>query len=75
MNDTIVTSKDIADYRARRGWSQKRLADELRISQVAVHRYETGWRIPGPTQQLLRIWIDRYQPNDPEVTPHEPHEA
>lgn len=75
MTSSIVTAEQISAYRELLGWSQKRLGDELGISQVAVHRYENGSPIPGPTQQLLKIWIDRVQPNDPAVTPLEPQEA
>lgn len=33
--------------RSRKGWSQQRLADELRISKSSVNMYERGEREPG----------------------------
>lgn len=74
MTDSIITADQIAAYRKRKGWSQDRLGRELGISQVAVCRYENGGAIPGPTQQLLRIWINEEE-DDPSATPLEPQEA
>lgn len=35
------------DLRLKKGWSQQRLADELRISKSSVNMYERGEREPG----------------------------
>lgn len=38
----MATGAQIRQERERRGWSQKRLADEIGISQVAIKKIETG---------------------------------
>ncbi len=42
----------LAGLRARRGWSQQRLADELGASRASVARWEGGTASPSPQQGL-----------------------
>lgn len=68
-NEEIILKSDIAlilaDVRLTRGWTKKRLAQELKISPSALTKLESGqqfrlwertWaRMVGPLAQLLRV--------------------
>lgn len=42
MNKAMALGADIRQAREQRGWSQKRLADEVGVSQVAIMKIESG---------------------------------
>ena len=45
---------NIARYLVRKGWSQRRLAEEIGITEVTLSRYMSGTRQPT-VYSLLRI--------------------
>ena len=47
----VVTPADIREARKRKGWSQRKLAGVLGISQALVAYYENGERKPPPEMQ------------------------
>ena len=47
-DDTLLTGPRLREMRRRRGWSQERLARELRVSTAAVRHWEAGRRAIRP---------------------------
>jgi transcriptional regulator with XRE-family HTH domain len=43
----MTFAKKLRELREKHGWSQKKLADESGVSQVAIAHWESGDRIPG----------------------------
>lgn len=44
---------DIKAIRAKLGWTQQRMAQELGVDRASVSRMESGQRISGPVSRLL----------------------
>ncbi len=54
----VITPQLFKTLRTSRGWSQRKMADELGISQATVTRMEGGSQeIRGPVEKLLRKMI------------------
>lgn len=52
--EKIMVAAEIKTIRELLGWSQTRLAEELCVSQVAVHKWESGTNNPSrPVRKLL----------------------
>ncbi|MCX5516202.1 helix-turn-helix domain-containing protein [Kaistia algarum] len=49
-----MTNDEVRQIRERLGWSQKRLAEFLGVSQPTVFRIENDQPVPGPIERLLR---------------------
>lgn len=47
-SDTPLTGPRLLEMRKRRGWSQERLARELRVSTASVRHWEAGRRAIRP---------------------------
>ena len=56
----------LRDLRRLLGWSQRKLARELRVTPGAVSQWESGRRaIPGPVKRLIEIYEQRLGMIDP----------
>jgi predicted unusual protein kinase regulating ubiquinone biosynthesis (AarF/ABC1/UbiB family) len=56
----------LRDLRRLLGWSQRKLARELRVTPGAVSQWESGRRaIPGPVKRLVEIYEERLGMIDP----------
>lgn len=49
-----MNASEVVKLRTDLGWSQKRLADHLGVSQPTIFRIENGQPIPGPIERLLQ---------------------
>ncbi len=45
------------------GLTQSELAECLGLTQKTVSQYEMGFRVPGPTVQVVMKTLDRVKPN------------
>lgn len=50
-----VTSKNIINYREKKGWSQEDLAKKANISLEQEKKYERGGEFTLPNKSLLRL--------------------
>lgn len=50
-----MTNDEVRQIRESLGWSQKRLADYLGVSQPTVFRIENDQPVPGPIARLLSM--------------------
>jgi transcriptional regulator with XRE-family HTH domain len=66
-----LTGPDLLAWRARVGWSQKRLADALRVPVNTVARWERGeMRVQHPTILRLALWaLERKAKPHPRALP------
>lgn len=54
----------IAQLRARRGWTQERLAERIAASRVAVSQFEAGLALPSERTIVLLAGLFRMEPAD-----------
>jgi transcriptional regulator with XRE-family HTH domain len=54
----------IAQLRARRGWTQERLAERIAASRVAVSQFEAGLALPSERTIVLLAGLFRMEPTD-----------
>jgi transcriptional regulator with XRE-family HTH domain len=54
----------IARLRARRGWTQERLAELLAASRVAVSHFEMGLALPSERTVVLLAGLFKLEPHD-----------
>ena len=60
----------LRDLRRLTGWSQRKLAKELRVTPGAVSQWESGRRaIPGPVKRVIEIYEERLGMIDPPADP------
>jgi transcriptional regulator with XRE-family HTH domain len=54
----------IAHLRARRGWTQERLAERIAASRVAVSQFEAGLALPSERTIVLLAGLFRMEPTE-----------
>src|SRR5262245_26460590 len=54
----------IARLRARRGWTQERLAEQLAASRVAVSHFEMGLALPSERTIVLLAGLFKLEPHE-----------
>lgn len=54
----------IAKLRARRGWTQARLAEQLAASRVAVSHFEMGLALPSERTIMLLAGLFKLEPHE-----------
>lgn len=58
-----MTSADLKELIARRGWTKRHLAEECNVSEAAVHKWFRNGVTGGTAAVLLRTWLEESRGN------------